>query len=82
VPATNMGAPATSLGAPRIPVEQSGKNDIFFGNAAGTSGNHSYYLSFNDFKNSCIQFVFSSMYLYSDPSTHGISRLPAGSGSA
>jgi len=25
--------------------------------------NHSYYLSFNDFQNLCIQFVFSSMYL-------------------
>jgi len=35
----------------------------FFGNAAGVPGNHSYYLSFNDFQNLCIQFVFSSMYL-------------------
>ena len=35
----------------------------FFGNAAGAPGNHSYYLSFNDFQNLCIQFVFSSMYL-------------------
>jgi len=26
--------------------------------------NHSYYLSFNDFQNLCIQFVFSSMYLW------------------
>jgi len=43
----------TSLGAPWITVEQSGKNNIFFGNAAGAPGNHSY----------CIQFVFSSMYL-------------------
>jgi len=25
--------------------------------------NHSYFLSFNDFQNLCIQFVFSSMYL-------------------
>jgi len=46
---TGLGAPATSLGAPRITVEQSGKNNIFFGNAAGAPGNHSYYLSFNDF---------------------------------
>jgi hypothetical protein len=48
-PATSLGALMTSLGAPRITVEQSGKNNIFFGNAAGASGNHSYYLSFNDF---------------------------------
>ena len=34
-PATRLGAPATGLGAPRITVEQSGKNNIFFGNAAG-----------------------------------------------
>ena len=54
-PATSLGAPTTSLGArtkslgaPRITVEQFGKN-IFFGNAAGAPGNHSYYLSFNDF---------------------------------
>jgi len=50
------------LGAHWITVEQSGKN-IFFGNAAGEPGNHSYYVSFNDFQNLCIQFVFSSMYL-------------------
>jgi len=31
---THLGAPATTLGAPRITVEQSGKN-IFFGNTAG-----------------------------------------------
>jgi hypothetical protein len=62
-PATSLGAPATSLGAPRITVEQSGKNNIFFGNAAGAPGNHSYYVSFNNFYNACIQFVFSSMYL-------------------
>ena len=35
----------------------------FFGNAAGAPGHHSYYLSFNNFQNLCIQFVFSSMYL-------------------
>jgi len=75
---TSLGAPATSRGAPRITVEQSGKNDIFYGNAAGAPGNHSYYLLFNDFQNSCIQFVFSSMYLYSYPSTHGMSGLAAG----
>jgi len=35
----------------------------FFRNAAGAPGNHSYYLSFNDFQNLCIQFLFSSRYL-------------------
>jgi len=59
-PTTNLGAPATWLGAPRITVEQSGKNNIFFGNAAGAPGNHSY----------CIQFVFSSMYLCIYIATH------------
>ena len=50
------------LGARWITVEQSG-NNTFFGNAAGAPGNQSYYLSFNDIQNLCIQFVFSSMYL-------------------
>ena len=49
VPRTSLGAPTTRLGAPRITVEQSGKNNIFFGNAAGASGYYSYYLFFNDF---------------------------------
>jgi len=62
-PVTNLGAPVISLGAPRITLVQSGKNNVMFGNAAGAPGNHSHYLSFNDFENSCIQFVFSSMYL-------------------
>jgi len=48
----------------------------FFGNAAGAPGNHSYYLSFNDFQNLCIQFVLSSMYLCY-LSTHGMSGLAA-----
>jgi len=61
VPRTSLGAPICQ-GARRITVEQSGKNIIFFGNAAGASGNHSYYWSFNNISNSCIQFVFSSMY--------------------
>jgi hypothetical protein len=60
VPAAILGAPATYLGAPRITVEQSGKNNIFFGNAAGAPGNHSY----------CIQFVFASMYLCIYIATH------------
>jgi hypothetical protein len=37
---TSLGAPATSLGAPQITVEKSGRN-IFFGNTAGAPGNHS-----------------------------------------
>ena len=42
---TTRGAPgsADDKGAPRITVEQSGKNNIVFGNAAGAPGNHSYY---------------------------------------
>jgi hypothetical protein len=51
--ATRLGAPTTSLrvlartlGAPQIPVEQSGKTIL--GNAEGVPGNHSYYLLFND----------------------------------
>jgi len=44
---TSLGAPATTLGAPRITADQSGKN--IFRNTAGAPGNHSYYLSFNDF---------------------------------
>jgi hypothetical protein len=35
------------------------KNNIFFGNTASASGYHSYNLSFMDYLNSCIQFVFS-----------------------
>ena len=46
-PTTSLGVPVTSLGSRRITVEQSGKN-IFFGNATGAPGNHSYYLLFND----------------------------------
>ena len=48
----------------------------FVRNAAGVPGNHSYYLSFNNFQNLCIQVVFSSMYLCY-LSTHGISGLAA-----
>jgi hypothetical protein len=86
VPTTSLGGPATSLGAPQNTVEQSGKM-ILFGIDAGALRNHSYYLSFNDFENSCIQFVLSSMYLciyvsmyqYSYPSTNGIFELAADS---
>jgi len=73
----NLGVLATSLGAARIAAEQSA-NDILFGNTAGAPGNHCYYLSFNNFYNSCIQFVFLSQYLYSYQSTHGIYGLAAG----
>jgi len=62
-PGRCLGVPVTSLGACPITVEQSGKNIIFFGNAAGLPGNHSYYILFNNFWNSWIQFVFSLMYL-------------------
>jgi hypothetical protein len=47
--ATHLWAPETSLGAPQITVKQLGKHIIFTGNAAGAPGNHSYYLSFNDY---------------------------------
>jgi len=67
---TGLTAPTTRLGARRITVEQSWKNIIFFGNAAGEPGNHSYNLSFNEFQNSGIQFVFLSMYLCIYIATH------------
>ena len=59
----HLGVPGRSLGAHRITAEQSGIKNIIFGNAPSAPQNHSYYLSFNDIFNSCIQFVFSSMYL-------------------
>ena len=76
-PTTSLGAPASTLGAPRITVWQSGRIFIF-GNAGHCPRNHSYYLLFNDFQNSCLQCVLSSMYLSSYPSTHGKSGLAAG----
>ena len=57
----HLGAPVTTVGAPRITGKQSGKTTIFFCNAAGAPGNHSFYLWFNNFQNSCIQFGFSSV---------------------
>jgi len=48
-PVTSLRALQICLGAPRITVEQSGKNNNFFGNAAGAPGNHGYYLLFNDY---------------------------------
>jgi hypothetical protein len=49
VPETRLEAPATSLGTSRITVELAGRNNIFFGNAAGSPGNYSYNLWFNTF---------------------------------
>jgi hypothetical protein len=63
-------ASASSLGDPRITVEQYQKIIIFFGNAAGALGNQSYYLMFNNFSNSSIQIVFSAMYLCIYIATH------------
>ena len=63
VPKTSLGAQTTCLGASPIAVEQSRKYNNFVGNAAGAPGNHSCNLSFNDFQNSCIQVVLSSIYL-------------------
>jgi len=106
---TSLGAPVTRLEAPRITLEQSGK-DIFFGNAAGAPGMVQVRLEscrcawnaagapgirqvrleiiattyrstivkthvFRLYSHVCINV---SMYLYSYPSTHGISALAAG----
>ena len=87
-PATGRGALATSLGASGTAINKPGstsdyyrpvwESDFFFGNIAGTFGNHIHYLSFNDFQNSCIPFAFWSMYQYSYPSTISIAELAAG----
>jgi hypothetical protein len=54
--AKSLGTPTTTLGrlmiclrVPRITVQQSADTNILFGNISGAPGNHSYYLSFNDF---------------------------------
>jgi hypothetical protein len=52
------------LEAPRITVAESEKYNIFFGNAVGMPGTHSYNFLFHHLYSFCIQFVFSSMYLY------------------
>jgi hypothetical protein len=49
VPEPSLGVPVTRLGAPQITVNQSGNNNIFFANADCAPGNHSYYLSYNNF---------------------------------
>jgi len=49
-----------------------------FGNAPGAPWHRSYYLLFNGCYNWYIQFIFSAMYLYSYPTTHGMSGQAAG----
>jgi hypothetical protein len=69
------------MGAPQITVEQSGKNYIFFGSAAGAPGNHSYYFIIQRLVKlmySVCMLIYVSMYLDSYPSTHGKSGLAAG----
>jgi hypothetical protein len=46
--ATSTEVLATCLGASQITLKQTGKKNIFFGNAVGAAGNGGYYLSFND----------------------------------
>jgi hypothetical protein len=48
-PTTNLGVPVSAGNTPGSAGDKSGKNNILFGNAAGAPGNHSDYLSFNDF---------------------------------
>ena len=67
------------LRAPRITGKQFAENDIVVANLSSGPGYHSNYWLFNDFYNSCIQFVHSSINVYSYPSTHSIYRLDAGS---
>jgi hypothetical protein len=72
-PATKLGIPGNASNQAGSASNLSGstsnhsravwENYIFFGKPAGVPANHSYYLSFNDCKNSCIQFASSSMYL-------------------
>jgi len=69
-PMTSQGLSVTSLGVCQITVEYFRKNNILFGNIDGTSRNHSNYLSFNNILTSCIQFVFSYMYLCIYIATH------------
>jgi hypothetical protein len=59
-PTTILGEPMTSLGPSSFTIEQSGKNNILIGYAAGALRNHSYYALLNNF----ITHVFS-LYFYS-----------------
>jgi len=45
----NSGSAGNESGSASNHSRAVGKNTIFLGNAAGAPGNHSYYLSFNDF---------------------------------
>jgi len=76
----HLGAPAISLGAPRITVEQSGKTTSTLGTLlvrleiiATTYRSTILKLMYSV----CIP-IYVSRYLYSYPSTHGISGLAAG----
>jgi len=59
-----LGTHDSCLGVPPTTVEQAGITDINFRRAAGASGNQSYYLLWNEFKNSCFQYAFPSLHLY------------------
>ena len=65
----DLGVPATSLGAPRITVEQSGRKNILFGNTAGECARKSYLLlivhQFLKFMYSVCILIYVSMCLYS-----------------
>jgi len=61
--AASLRALTTSLGAPRITVEKSGKHNIFFENAACVPRNHCYYRSCNDF-NTRLFSLYSHLCIY------------------
>jgi len=58
-----LGAPTTSLGAHRITVEQSWKDIIFSGDAAGVPGDYSHYLSLTISKTHVFS-LYSHLYIY------------------
>jgi len=68
---TNLGALGTSLEASWITVEQSGRNNIFFGNAAGVPRNYSYYLWFNNFKTHVFS-LYSHLCIYTATQLHTV----------
>jgi len=80
VPERSLEVPTTCQGALGSTSNMSGstsncsravwENHILFGNVAGAPGNHSYYLSFNQLQISCIQIIFSYMYLCIYIATH------------
>jgi hypothetical protein len=87
VPAKSLGALATGLGAlatcfesPKVTVEQSGRYNSSFGNAAGVPGNPSYYIFSKIFITHVFRlylhlYINVAMYQYSYSLTHGISGL-------